>query len=137
MSRRAGRRPGRSVATVTGVIAALAVVASGCTAETAAPQAPLQVDTAAGEQMSGHAGMTAPVLYAVLSGPLGVVVIDGDGRLLYRFEQDSTEPPTSRCTDVCTGSWQPMTVDDGQMPEPLGVARPWWAPSPGPTARRR
>lgn len=107
------------------LVVALAAAASGCAAEAAAPPSatPAQAapDPSSGEQMEGHAAASEPVLYAVQSGPLGVVVTDGDGRLLYRSEADSTAPPTSRCTDACSASWQPFTVASGQQPVLLGV----------------
>lgn len=108
------------------LVVALAAAAAGCAAEAAAPPpaTPAQAAPGAssGEQTDGHTAATGePVLYAVQSGPLGVVVTDGDGRLLYRSEADSTAPPTSRCADACSGSWQPFTVGSGQQPLLLGV----------------
>lgn len=107
------------------LVVALAAAASGCAAEAAAPSSATPAQAApgatSGEQMDGHTATGEPVLYAVQSGPLGVVVTDGDGRLLYRSEADSTVPPTSRCADACSGSWQPFTVGAGQEPLLLGV----------------
>lgn len=97
------------------LVVALTAAASGCAAAPAAP-AP-----SAAQQMEGHDAMTEPVLYAVQSGPLGVVVTDGNGRLLYRSEADGPTPPLSRCTDACSVSWQPFTVVPGQQPLLLGV----------------
>lgn len=62
-----------------------------------------------------------PVLYAVQTGPLGVVVTDGSGRLMYRSDDDSADPPTSACADACTDTWIPVTTAEGQEPELLGV----------------
>ncbi|MBW0108253.1 hypothetical protein I4I84_05815 [Pseudonocardia sp. KRD-182] len=107
------------------LVVAVAAAASGCAAEAAAPPSaiPAQAapDPSSGEQMDGHTATGEPVLYAVQSGPLGVVVTDGDGRLLYRSEADGTAPPTSRCADACSASWQPFTVGTGQQPLLLGV----------------
>lgn len=108
----------RSAAASLVAVAALVVALSACAGPAPVPPAD---PPAAEEPMSGHAAMAAPVLYAVQSGPLGVIVTDGDGRLLYRSEDDSAQPPTSRCTDACAEAWQPMTVDGGRLPEPLGV----------------
>lgn len=75
---------------------------------------------------SGHAGhsggaATGLELYAVQTGTLGVVVTDGEGRVLYGSSGDQTNPPQSHCADACTQTWQPLTVAAGQEPELLGV----------------
>lgn len=88
----------------------------------AAPPDPSAVASAGhgGGHGEGH-GSSAPGLYAVQSGPLGVVATDAEGHLLYRFEDDTTDPPTSNCTGSCTETWLPLTVPDGVEPELLGV----------------
>src|SRR4249920_3401380 len=74
---------------------------SGATTPAAAPAAPATVaDTAAQAAdghsgHSGHAGMagmgsTGLELYAVQTGTLGVVVTDGEGRVLYGSDADQT-----------------------------------------------
>lgn len=69
-----------------------------------------------------HSGHSEGVgLYAVQSGPLGVVATDTDGHLLYRSDADSADPPTSTCTGDCAVTWLPLTVADGAEPELLGV----------------
>ncbi len=103
---------------------------SGATTPAAAPAAPATVaDTAAAqaaEGHSGHAGMagmgsTDLELYAVQTGTLGVVVTDGEGRVLYGSDADQTNPPQSHCTDACAQTWLPLTVPAGQEPQLLGV----------------
>ena len=103
---------------------------SGATTPAAAPAAPVTVaDTAAAqaaEGHSGHAGMagmgsTDLELYAVQTGTLGVVVTDGEGRVLYGSDGDQTNPPQSHCTDACAQTWLPLTVPAGQEPQLLGV----------------
>jgi len=69
---------------------------------------------------SGH-GSGGPELWAVQSGPLGVVATDGAGHLLYRSDADSATPPASHCTDACTETWKPMLLPSGQQFEALGV----------------
>lgn len=107
------------------LVVAVAAAASGCAAEAAAPPSAIPAQTApdpsSGEQMDGHTAADEPVLYAVQSGPLGVVVTGGDGRLLYRSEADDTAPSISRCTAACSRLWQPFTVASGQQPVLLGV----------------
>ena len=82
-------------------------------------------DTSGGD-MSGMSGMHGEApggvqLYAVQTGPLGVVVTDGEGRVLYGSHQDANNPPTSRCTAACAQEWLPVVVPPGQQPELLGV----------------
>jgi predicted lipoprotein with Yx(FWY)xxD motif len=106
------------------------------TAPAAPPAAPVAVDEAAGQAATGHggghsghsgssaAGSTGPTdleLYAVQTGTLGVVVTDGEGRVLYGSAGDQADPPQSHCTDACAQAWQPLTVPAGQEPQLLGV----------------
>jgi predicted lipoprotein with Yx(FWY)xxD motif len=75
-------------------------------------------------QHSGHHGSSDPgkvTLYAVQTGSLGVVTTDGNGRLLYRFDDDSSSPPTSHCTAECAQTWLPLVLASGQQPDLLGV----------------
>ena len=55
------------------------------------------------------------------TGTLGVVVTDGEGRVLYGSAGDQADPPQSHCTDACAQAWQPLTVPAGQEPQLLGV----------------
>jgi predicted lipoprotein with Yx(FWY)xxD motif len=57
----------------------------------------------------------------VQTGTLGIVVTDGEGRVLYGSSGDQADPPQSHCTDACAQAWQPLTVPAGQEPELLGV----------------
>lgn len=77
---------------------------------------------------TGHAGhgpvndpTAAVVLFAVQSGPLGVVATDGGGRLLYRSDGDSATPPTSNCVGDCARTWAPLTIAPAQELELAGV----------------
>ena len=95
-------------------------------APTAAPQA--GADDMGGmagmDGMSGMPGMAPPgtvELYAVQTGPLGIVVTDGQGRVLYGSVSDANDPPTSRCTGSCAQEWIPVVVPAGQEPVLLGV----------------
>jgi predicted lipoprotein with Yx(FWY)xxD motif len=73
--------------------------------------------------MAGMSGMGSGELelYAVQTGALGVVVTDGEGRVLYGSDGDQTTPPQSHCTDACAQAWLPLTVPAGQEPQLLGV----------------
>jgi predicted lipoprotein with Yx(FWY)xxD motif len=75
-------------------------------------------DGSGGMSMGGNPGQTE--LWAVQSGPLGVVVTDGGGRLVYQFDQDATNPPASACVDACLQAWQPILANE-QPVSGLGV----------------
>jgi predicted lipoprotein with Yx(FWY)xxD motif len=73
---------------------------------------------------NGAAQPSAPShveLWAVQSGPLGVVVTDGDGKPIYRYDRDGTKPPTSACTGDCTQQWPPVVLSGNNQPELDGV----------------
>ncbi|AXK37289.1 hypothetical protein DVA86_12490 [Streptomyces armeniacus] len=61
---------------------------------------------------------------------LGPVVTDSEGWTLYRFDDDSTDPPASSCEDACADAWPPVPAEDaaasaGIKAEKLGkVERP-------------
>ena len=48
---------------------------------------------------------------------LGTVVIDAIGFTLYRFDEDSADPPTSTCVNTCTQTWEPVLYADPVMLE--------------------
>ncbi|WP_367319271.1 SCO0930 family lipoprotein [Streptomyces sp. HUAS ZL42] len=48
---------------------------------------------------------------------LGNVVTDGNGMTLYRFDQDTAEPPKSNCNGDCAKTWPPVPVDDAEAGE--------------------
>jgi predicted lipoprotein with Yx(FWY)xxD motif len=52
---------------------------------------------------------------------MGQVVTDDQGFVLYRFDKDTTTPPTSNCVDKCTAVWPPATTADGNVPQIEGV----------------
>ena len=127
-----------AVARLLGAAACVAVLGlstacgSGATAPAAAPAAPVTVDEAQARPprvtavtpatpVPAAAGSTDLELYAVQTGTLGVVVTDGEGRVLYGSDGDQTDPPQSHCTDACAQTWLPLTVPAGQEPQLLGV----------------
>ncbi|WP_319460989.1 hypothetical protein [Micromonospora sp. RTP1Z1] len=42
---------------------------------------------------------------------MGNVVMDQDGWILYRFDKDSADPPSSNCVDKCAQVWPPALTD--------------------------
>jgi predicted lipoprotein with Yx(FWY)xxD motif len=120
------------------ILAALATLAlAGCASQPAAPPAPNNAESgaaavaaaAASAQAEADAsGAGAPQatatkveLWAVQSGPLGVLVTDGDGLPIYRYDRDGTKPPTSACTGDCAKQWPPVLLAAGKQPELDGV----------------
>ncbi|WP_327148139.1 hypothetical protein [Nocardia sp. NBC_01329] len=91
------------------------------TAEPAPPapatSAPVPVKTQGWLKIySGQAphGTDAVELTAVTDPAVGLRVSDGDGRSLYRFDKDTTEPSQSNCNNECAATWPPLLVSRGQ-----------------------
>jgi predicted lipoprotein with Yx(FWY)xxD motif len=42
---------------------------------------------------------------------MGRVVTDEDGWVLYRFDKDTADPPTSNCSGICAQVWPPVLTD--------------------------
>lgn len=111
------------------LLAAATVGLVGCGSQNGNTAATAAAPSAAGgaaehSQHSGHHGSSDPgkvTLYAVQTGQLGIVTTDGNGRLLYRFDDDSSSPPASHCTGECAQTWLPLVLANGQQPDLLGV----------------
>ena len=107
-----------------GVILTCALAIAACGGQPAQPAAaPGPTDhAAAGHGSPGQHGGAPGVLelWAVQTGPLGVVVTDGAGHLIYRSDKDSSQPPASACTDSCVTAWEPVVITQGP-PVLLGV----------------
>lgn len=52
-------------------------------------------------------------LTAGKAGDLNPVVLDGAGFVLYRFDNDTTNPPESNCDGACAMKWPPELVEPG------------------------
>ncbi|MFI6102442.1 hypothetical protein ACIA8G_43405 [Lentzea sp. NPDC051213] len=44
---------------------------------------------------------------------LGIIATDKDGMTLYRFDDDTAEPPASNCSGDCAVQWPPAYVSEG------------------------
>ncbi|MEU0894517.1 SCO0930 family lipoprotein [Streptomyces massasporeus] len=53
---------------------------------------------------------------------VGKVVTDSLGLTLYRFDQDSEEPPKSNCDGDCAKTWPPVPADDAEAGEGIDKA---------------
>ncbi|MFJ2949693.1 SCO0930 family lipoprotein [Streptomyces sp. NPDC087226] len=65
---------------------------------------------------------TAGELNVSTNGELGKVVTDSLGLTLYRFDQDTAEPPASNCEDDCAKTWPPVPADDASAGEGIDKA---------------
>ncbi|WP_155054315.1 SCO0930 family lipoprotein [Streptomyces blattellae] len=73
------------------------------------------VDTGAGaqnEQSGADQASTAGQLAVSANAEVGNMVTDGAGMTLYRFDQDTAEPPKSNCDGDCATTWPPVPADD-------------------------
>ncbi|MFI9155119.1 SCO0930 family lipoprotein [Streptomyces sp. NPDC053367] len=53
---------------------------------------------------------------------LGQVLTDSAGRTLYRFDQDTAEPPKTNCDGDCAAAWPPVLADDASAGEGVDPA---------------
>lgn len=54
-------------------------------------------------------------LHAVKAFDIGSLVVDDKGFALYRYDRDSADPPTSRCTGDCAETWQPVLATEAEQ----------------------
>lgn len=88
-----------------GVLVALALVAAGCGGGSG--DQPTETTSAA------EAGATAAGGVTTAESPLGEILVDGSGRTLYLFTNDTDGMST--CDSVCAATWPPVpaTAADG------------------------
>lgn len=93
----------RTLAAALTAVAAIALTAcGGGTAPEGPPGAP--------ETLAAPEGT---VLSANGTAQLGTVVIDGLGWTLYRFDDDTAQPPASNCAGDCATTWPPVLAEPG------------------------
>jgi predicted lipoprotein with Yx(FWY)xxD motif len=95
---------------------ALSIAATACGGSSSSSAAPAG-GTSASSGSSGaygygggssSSGLSAVTLKAV-SSPLGTILVDEDGKTLYRFEADSTNK--SNCSGGCLNLWPPVMAN--------------------------
>jgi predicted lipoprotein with Yx(FWY)xxD motif len=74
----------------------------------------------AGTGAGGAAG--AGKLSVSSNAELGKVVTDSAGLTLYRFDQDTAEPPKTNCDGDCAKTWPPVLADDAAAGEGIDEA---------------
>jgi len=88
----------------------------------------------AGQQMPGmQAPMTLAMPQPITANPndpmksqlrgaktfdLGLMLVDGTGYTIYRYDRDSTDPSRSNCNDACAAKWVPVKAGG---PAPIDV----------------
>ncbi|MFJ2606447.1 SCO0930 family lipoprotein [Streptomyces sp. NPDC091279] len=65
-----------------------------------------------GQQGSVGQAAAAGKLAVSQNAELGKMLTDGGGRTLYRFDDDTAEPPKSNCDGDCATAWPPVPADD-------------------------
>ncbi|WP_055695252.1 SCO0930 family lipoprotein [Streptomyces prasinopilosus] len=70
------------------------------------------IDTGAGEGASTSPDGGTGELAVATNAKLGELVTDELGLTLYRFDQDTAEPPKSNCDGGCAETWPPVLADD-------------------------
>ncbi|GHD88075.1 SCO0930 family lipoprotein [Streptomyces naganishii] len=65
-----------------------------------------------GQQGAAGAGKAAGRLAVSSNAALGKVLTDSAGMTLYRFDQDTAEPPKSNCDGDCAKTWPPVPAND-------------------------
>jgi predicted lipoprotein with Yx(FWY)xxD motif len=112
----------KTTSTMLGALcAAIALAACGSDSPAAAPAASVAAATQAPDPYGSPSDSVAPVataapaapagdaLVVVSDNPLGQILTDGSGMVLYGFTADSDGTPT--CNGGCAGAWPPVVVD--------------------------
>ena len=88
-----------------------ASTAASVAPSTAASEAPSEAPSAAASESPSEAPSAAggDVSLALADTPLGKVLVDGKGMVLYLFTPDEAGQPT--CYDACAEAWPPLTAD--------------------------
>ncbi|MEV6170752.1 SCO0930 family lipoprotein [Streptomyces sp. NPDC051954] len=64
------------------------------------------------EQSNANQASAAGQLAVSANAEVGNMVTDGAGKTLYRFDQDTAEPPKSNCDGDCATTWPPVPAGD-------------------------
>ena len=68
-----------------------------------------------------RAGSHTVELKATEQAVIGTYLTDGAGRALYRFDNDSAEPPKATCNGDCATAWPPLLIKSPGKIFPTGV----------------
>jgi len=127
----------RTVVPAAVCLTALALL-TACTAGAATTSGGYAAGGAAGMQMPGmqqQVPMTIAMPQPITANPndpaksqlraaktfdLGLMLVDGTGYTIYRYDRDSTDPSRSNCNDACATKWIPVKAGG---PAPIDVDR--------------
>ncbi|MEU8804469.1 SCO0930 family lipoprotein [Spirillospora sp. NPDC048819] len=104
--------------------AAAALTASGLVITACGQENAGNKENTAGTQKQAQAAPSAPPTPTPAAEPttlevariarLGKIVTDGDGRTLYRFDNDTASPSASTCAEACAKAWPPVWAGQTQ-----------------------
>jgi predicted lipoprotein with Yx(FWY)xxD motif len=98
----------RTLGVAAGALAA-AIAMSACSGgETATTAAP-----AANQSAAAQTQTKPQVLRVAQLDGFSPVVVNGKGRTIYRFDDESNDPPTIACVGDCTKTWEPVLAPNG------------------------
>lgn len=108
--------PMKRTVILAGALAALTACAPAGTNATGNPAAePVAAAVEASPEAAAEAEVPDVPLTKELVGKkvprMGEVVTDEEGWVLYRFDKDTANPPTSNCVDECERIWPPVYTD--------------------------
>ncbi len=107
-------RPGRL-----GISAAVGATLLGaglaaCSSSSSSPSTPTTAaPTTAMSSSSVNPSASGAALKTASNATLGTILVDANGKTLYRFDADSANPPTSHCTGSCASVWPPVPAGSG------------------------
>lgn len=98
----------RSLISVAAAAGALTVTAAAC------GSSGTSTGSAAPSTARGAGGGSSSALIKTAANPgLGTILVDGQGRTLYRFDADTGNPPSSHCNGSCATYWPPLRAGSG------------------------
>jgi predicted lipoprotein with Yx(FWY)xxD motif len=93
-------------------LATLTACGGGDTTPAAAPPS-TPTQSAPGQSTPSQSATAAPKLATADVGGFGKVVVDGTGRTLYVFDNDTANPSKSTCDGECAALWPPVPAGTG------------------------
>lgn len=97
------------------VTTAPSAAASTQAAPTAAPSESAEPDASGDAGAAEDVGQEPTTLKRTKTKKMGEVVTDEKGWILYRFDDDTANPPKSNCNNDCAKVWPPVVAGDQQL----------------------
>lgn len=83
---------------------------SSAAPSSAAPSSEAPESSAPASESPDGSAATGEAVVAAGESPLGIILVDSEGRTLYMFKPDSAGRPT--CYDACAENWPPLLTED-------------------------